>query len=180
METVGALGDLSRTLRTDNGIVANAQSFFHRDNEYIQPHLYGSSHNNQRIEAWWAQLRRAVTGYLIDFFKDLVEQGLYNCGNPMHVKCAHFCFGQVLQNSLDSFREQWNSHYIRKSVSSEVHGRPDYNFLLPPEGFSDYGTEVNPNDAASIQDFVNDYLEGENVNDNFEDEHLDYFDYLSQ
>ena len=43
-----------------------------------------------------------------------------------------------------------------------------------------YGTEVNPNDAASIQDFVNDYLEGENVNDNFEDEHLDYFDYLSQ
>ena len=29
-------------------------------------------------------------------------------------------------------------------------------------------------DAASIQDFVNDYLEGENVNDNFEDEHLDY------
>ena len=61
-----------------------------------------------------------------------------------------------------------------------MQGRPDYNFLLPPEGFSDYGTEVNPNDAASIQDFVNDYLEGENVNDNFEDEHLDYFDYLSQ
>ena len=86
----------------------------------------------------------------------------------LFVKCAHFCFGQVLQNSLDSLREQWNSHYIRKSVSSEVQGRPDYNFLLPPEGFSDYGTEVNPNDAASIQDFVNDYLESENVNDNFE------------
>ena len=37
-----------------------------------------------------------------------------------------------------------------------------------------YGTEVNPNDAASIQDFVNDYMEGENVNDNFDDEHLDF------
>ena len=174
-----------RSLRTDcgteNSIVADAQWFFHRDNENTLPHIYGSSHNNQRIEAWWAQLRRAVTDNWITFFKGLVEQGLFNCGNNTHIACARFCFRRVLQNSLDSFKEQWNSHYIRKSLSSEVHGRPDYNYLLPPEGFSEYGTAVVPNDLASVEDYVSGHLERENTNENFEEmEYMEYLDYLSR
>ena len=43
-------------------------------------HIYGSSHSNQRIEAWCSFLRRNRSGYWIDFFKDLVEQTTLQLG----------------------------------------------------------------------------------------------------
>ena len=55
---------LIRTDRgTENSIMATALCFLRRNDtdsqSGINPHRYGSSHSNQRIEAWWAYLRRS-------------------------------------------------------------------------------------------------------------------------
>ena len=46
---------------TENGIMASAQCFLPRNHTVtkcdVNAHRYGSSHSNQRIEAWWATLR---------------------------------------------------------------------------------------------------------------------------
>ena len=101
---------------------------------------------------------------------------MYNCADSLHVSCARYCFAHILQEILDSFKEEWNSHYIRKSVSSEVHGRPDYLFLFPPDGFSEHGTTVNNRDILEVKEYIN---ENNGTEDNFE-AYIDYFDYLSQ
>ena len=38
-------------------------------------HRYCPSTGNQRIEAWWAYLRRSRLTWWINFFKDLVDHG---------------------------------------------------------------------------------------------------------
>ena len=54
--------------------------------------LYGRSVANQRIEGWWAFLRKSETDWWINYFKDLRDQGLYDGTDPVHVECLRFCF----------------------------------------------------------------------------------------
>lgn len=67
IDTVKTLNGRPRTVRTDMGTenvyIENMQIYFHQlSNNYQdsepQPFLYGSSHTNQRIEAWWSILRK--------------------------------------------------------------------------------------------------------------------------
>ena len=41
---------------TDNGLLAATQCFFMND---LESHIYGTSPQNQRIEAWWSFYRRS-------------------------------------------------------------------------------------------------------------------------
>ena len=46
------------------------------------------------------------------------------------MECLWFCFSQVIQEDLNTVKEHWNSHRIRKSWHNTVPGRPDSLFYL--------------------------------------------------
>jgi hypothetical protein len=133
LKAVKDLGAFPHCVRTDcgteNGLLAAAQCFFNRNNNH-KAHMYGSSNHNQRIESWWSHFRRPKSGYIIDFFKTMIDQALYNTGDIAHKACAFYCFAVLIQKELDECREQWNCHYIRASRTSEMYGRPDYYIQL--------------------------------------------------
>lgn len=178
LNTIKKFRIFPRCVRTDcgseNGLVAAAQSYLHRDNDH-KAHMYGSSNHNQRIEAWWGQFRRLKSGFMMNFFKEMVEEGFYNCGSDIHKACAFYCFARLIQNELDECKEQWNSHYLRKSPFTEVHGRPDYLFSVPPFNFQNFGTIIDDRDLFILQDHVHEYNLSEDLltQDNF----ISYFDY---
>ena len=112
---------------SQKNVLAASQFFLHRKSEN---HCFGSSHHNGRIEAWWSQFRRLKSSFIIDMFKDLAQSGYYNCDDKPQRSMAHYCFGPLIQSELECCKEQWNSYYIRKLVSNEVFGRPDYLYFF--------------------------------------------------
>ncbi len=49
-----------------------------------------------------------------------------------HRDAVQSCFGPIIQNELDEFRDDWNNHRIRKSTMSEtVHGIPELMYFSP-------------------------------------------------
>jgi len=171
-------------VRTDCGseniFIAASQCFLRRDglDEYAgeKAHVYGSSHHNQRIEAWWSQLRRMKTEFMITFFRKMFAKGELNADNDLQKACMQYCFGDFVQAELDDCREAWNSHYIRKSNRSQCHGRPDALYHLPNEHFPDQSVELYGKDLQVMQDHLNEY------NERFyeEDVFFEYFEYVTE
>lgn len=127
---------LLRTDRgTENGIMATIQCFLRRNGQDsfsgICAHRYGSSHTNQRVEAWWTHLKLSWSSWWIDFFKDAVDEGHLDTSNTLHMECLWFSFSKIIQNELDEVKERWNNHYIRKSGHHTVPGIPDQLYFLP-------------------------------------------------
>lgn len=91
-------------LGTENSTLKNLHSFLANDNGACV--IFGKSTANQRIEAWWSTLRKCVTNWYMNFFKDLREVNLYNNSNILHVECLKYCFMDVIQSDLKSFMTQ--------------------------------------------------------------------------
>ena len=106
---------------TENIYIAASQRFFRQSEGSF---IYGRSISNQRIESWWSMLRRSCTNWWINFFRDIVELGIYDLTDNIHVECAKFCFGVLIQNDLDKIRESWNHHRIRRSANTNNLYRP--------------------------------------------------------
>ena len=141
---------------TENGIMAATQSFLRRNHpdvfSRVKAHQYGSSHSNQRIEAWWAMLRRSWALWWINFFKDLVTKGTLDTSKKLHLECLWFCFVTVMKKGLSENRESWNSHYVRKSRYYTAHGIPDQLFFLPESvGAVDYKKTYIQQDLQEIE-----------------------------
>lgn len=135
-----------RKLRTDcgteNGIAAAMQSLFHQDE---QAHLYGKSTANQRIEALWSKMRPSIQGW-IDFFKDLVERGVFSQGNIRQTHVMRFVFRSLIKNTLQGFLNYWNTHHVRKSAQCEG-GVPNILFYTRDT----FGVEVLQADIVQAQ-----------------------------
>lgn len=120
---------------TENVIIAGMQSYFRADgnDEFAgtKAHQYGSSPTNQRIEGWWSFFRRSNSSWWINLFKDMCDSGVLALGNDFHMRCLWFCFSRLIQNELDNVKDQWNSHYIRRSRHDTVPGVPDLLYYLP-------------------------------------------------
>ena len=87
--------------------------------------LYGKSVSNQRIEAWWGQLRKAASDWWMAHFKDLRDNGLYCDTNDVHVECLLFCYMEIIEKELEQVARLWNLHRIRPSRNScSPSGRP--------------------------------------------------------
>ncbi|KAJ7382244.1 hypothetical protein OS493_036278 [Desmophyllum pertusum] len=71
---------------------------------------------NQRIEAWWGQLRRGASDWWITHFKDLRDRGLYCDANAVHVECLLFCYMALIREELQRVARLWNLHRIRPST----------------------------------------------------------------
>lgn len=132
LEVVRENGGCPRKVRTDcgteNGVLAAAQCYFMDD---IESHIYGSSPHNQRMEAWWSFYRRSRATWWINFFKDLMEQSVFTPGNDLQMECLWFCFSSLIQRDLDTVKDHWNTHLIRRSRHETVSGRPDELLYLP-------------------------------------------------
>lgn len=93
----------------------NDDDYFAADKSFIK----GRSVRNQRIESWWRQLRRMMSGFFIDLFKKMEDDKLFN-GSPLHKACLQFCFAKLIKFHLESTMEQWNAHSIRKQAGRNV------------------------------------------------------------
>ena len=157
VETVSGCPKLCRTDRgTENTIMAGMQCFFRRyGNDELsaeRAHRYGSSITNQRIESWWAQLKKSWASWWIQFFQKLIEDGEFDTSDELQKQCLHFSFVKVIQNELDDVRERWNTHYIRRSRHNTQAGIPDEMFFLP-ESFNtaDYKEDVTDEDLFQMK-----------------------------
>ena len=120
--------DLVTDLGTENGTMASIQSFLRDD---PNSHRYVPSPRNQRIEAWWAFLRRSHSTWWINFFKDMVDKRAVDLTSELQMECLWFCFSQLLQKVLDEIREHWNTHRIRRSRHDTINGTPDSLSVMP-------------------------------------------------
>ena len=120
--------DFITDLGTENGLAAAIHTYFRND---LNSHRYVSSPCNQRIEGWWSFLRKDQASWWINFFKDLVDEGSLDLTDPLHTECLWLCFAAILQENLNEIKENWNSHYIRKSRYDTLQGRPDSLYYLP-------------------------------------------------
>ena len=83
---------------------------------------YGSSPANQRIEAMWSHTKKLFTAWVIDFFKNLVDDGILVTVSDIHKELVWFSFAGYLQTELNEVIHEWNSHYIRRSRHHTVPG----------------------------------------------------------
>jgi hypothetical protein len=65
-----------------------------------------------------------------------------------------------LQEDLNSIKQHWNSHYIRKSRFDTVSGRPDELYFLPEcSGATDYIRPVDDANFKDMSEYCHDYEE---------------------
>ena len=146
-------GGTARVVRADNGtenvrVAAIQRCFRHEASDDFsadKSFLYGKSVSNQRIEAWWGQLRKGCTDWWITHFKDLRDRGLYCDSNVVHSECLQFCYMAIIQEELNKASKLWNLHRIRPSKNdSSPHGRPEMLYSLPEiTNTIDYKQEID-------------------------------------
>ena len=66
--------------------------------------------SNQRLENWWSHFRRKFSGWAIDHFKELVDEGKFIPDNMFRMKCIWFVYAQFIQTRLDEVKQEWNYH----------------------------------------------------------------------
>lgn len=147
LQTALELNTLPCILRCDKGTensdLRNIQVCFrtHHDDEFAGEESFqvGRSTSNQRIEAWWAILRRQCSNYWMNLFKDMMSLGALNNSDAVHIHAIRLCFMQLIQNDLDRLSEEWNTHRIAAKASSEgPRGKPDIMYFCPDT----YGTNM--------------------------------------
>ena len=181
VDTMKELGVCPKLLQTDCGtenvLMAAIQS---RLQSSVHAHRYSSSVANIRIENWWSHNRKGYTGWLINFFKDMVATGEFNLGNTLHMELAWYTFSPLLQYELDQVKLQWNTHYIRRTRHDTIPGRPDELFFLPElSGGQDQGTHISDSEIDSAYSEEENLMEDAAIIMNDVDEVLvEYFEYV--
>ena len=148
-------------LRTDRGTenvhLEKIQKFLRRDGTDMlaaeNSFVYGRSTSNQRIEAWWAVLRRQCITFWINMFKDMTTLGLINMQDPLHVHCLRFCFMEVIAQEIDRVAKDWNVHHIQsRRGSGNVAGKPDKMYYVPEEfDTASFSAEFKENEIKEIE-----------------------------
>ena len=144
---------------TENVYLAASQRFLrrgHGDSAAGEKSFqYGKSVSNQRIEAWWSLLRRTCTNWWMNYFKDLVTQGIYDLTDNIQVECMRFTHGPVIATELKRMKESWNTHRIRPSANHDMRarpaGRPNVLFFTPHEGIENHMKIVDAEDIDIIR-----------------------------
>ena len=125
LEYVKMLQKVPRCIRSDCGtenVIAKdiqiALRSFHGDcMSGIKSFLMGKSPSNQRIERFWSSLNSSFTRFWKGFFEDMVDSGVLNLSDPIHIEALRFCFLPLIILQLDVYMEVWNSHRIRKQIN---------------------------------------------------------------
>ena len=108
--------------------------------------------------------------------KDLVDQGDYNPEYPLQRECMWYCFSNVLQTEFDNFKDEWNTHYIRRSRYDTIPVRPDSLYYIPERiGYLDQQKHIEENQLLDMERFVQGY-EGDEGSAVYQE----YFDYVME
>ncbi|XP_066933073.1 uncharacterized protein [Clytia hemisphaerica] len=162
LDTLVTLNALPRCVRADRGseniTLCGMQRFFRRNGidsvAGKKSFLYGTSTSNQRIEAWWSFLKKARSSWWINFFRDLIAQGIYDPSLYLHKSCMQFCLMGIIQRELDETKVLWNSHHVRRVRNSECpSGKPDVLYFA--QNFHDYKKLLNLNDVGIRRELLN-------------------------
>ena len=74
---------------SENVVLATIQSYLRRSHQDqysgLNSHIYGTSHGNQRIDCRWSHYRRYRSTDIINFFKGLIDDDIYNPADPLHL-----------------------------------------------------------------------------------------------
>lgn len=113
LDTVAELQGAALTVRfdlgTENGVVERLQQSLRDlgERESSRPaFFYGTSPANQRIEAWWGQLRRHGAQFYMDFFKKLQEEEHAFNGSHVDKSLVQYCFLKYIQVCKSSARNR--------------------------------------------------------------------------
>lgn len=74
--------------------------------------ITGTSVHNQRIERLWRDVNRVVVSRFLNIFLYLERQNELDCNNELHLYCLHLVFVDLINQSLETFTEQWNNHPV--------------------------------------------------------------------
>jgi len=88
----------------------------------------------------------------MDLFDDLISFNSYDPADDAHLAVAEFCFMHIIQKELQDFVTDWNSHRIRKTITSGCPGGiPNELYDLPHlEGFSNHMRAVNEEEVETL------------------------------
>ena len=146
---------------TENVHIRDIQVCFRslQDDEFAGEGSYqeGRSPSNQRIEAWWAILRKQCTNFWMNLFKDMISIGAFNNADPIQIHAIRLCFMHLIQRDLDRISEEWNTHRIAAKASSEgPRGKPDVLYFAPDTvGTQMYGVPCPMDMAEEALDALN-------------------------
>ena len=160
-----------------NGDIAAVHSFLTGSN---LSHRYGASHTNQRIENWWSHFKRSFTVWVIDYFKQLVHDGIFVHGNIVHMECISFVYADFLQRKLDEVKNEWNPYTIRYTKGCQVSGIPNQFFYLPElKGYALQGHHLSEVDIVNIFQQMNFEEEFEQIMEESKSQLQEYFRYIA-
>lgn len=74
--------------------------------------ITGTSVHNQRIERLWRDVNRVVVSRFLNIFLYLERQNELDCNNELRLYCLHLVFVDLINQSLETFTEQWNNHPV--------------------------------------------------------------------
>ncbi|CAG9825749.1 unnamed protein product [Phaedon cochleariae] len=125
IDALHRIGGCSQTIRadlgTENGVVIEIQTSLIEirggAGSSLPPFLYGTSPSNQRIEAWWAILRKHHSQYWMNVFQVLKEDGLFS-GSFLEKALVQFCFMRIIPDELDDVVTEWDTHRLSTSRNS--------------------------------------------------------------
>ena len=166
LQTILELQTVPCILRCDKGTenvhLRDIQVCFRsaQDDEFAGPASFqeGRSISNQRIEAWWAILRKQCANYWMNLFKDMISVGALNNADPIQIYSMRLCFMHLVQADLDRISEEWSTHRIAAKASSEgPRGKPDVLYFAPDSVDRQmYGVPCPVDMAESALDALND------------------------
>ena len=144
-----------RLLRMDKGTeniyLEDLQVLF-TDN--VESFRYGASVRNQRIEAFWARLKKFCLSWWKRFFQQMFHDGIYRADLETHKETLIFCFLPVVQKELNEVVQTWNARNVRQS-SSAPGGKPEILFNLPETiGFSKQGSQVDADTIRTAEETI--------------------------
>ena len=61
---------------------------------------YGSSTANQRIEAWWRIIRESRANWWINYFKDMIDECIFDSSISYHVEAICFIWVSYRMSSM--------------------------------------------------------------------------------
>jgi hypothetical protein len=125
LEAVKLVGGCPKLVRgdfgTENTLVRDFQTFLRRnctDNAAGRCYLDGASTCNQRIESWWAFLRKECSQFWIDLLRSLVDSGHFQ-GSSLDKSIMQFCCTSPLQ-ACTKFPFQYSVKLLLKNENTKL------------------------------------------------------------
>ena len=84
--------------------------------------ITGTSVHNQRIERLWRDVNRIVISRFLNIFLYLERNGFLCSTNEVHLYCLQLVYLDLVNQALDEFTAQWNSHPVTTATNVSPFG----------------------------------------------------------